>query len=199
MRTGIPDIRSQGSGTISVTNQEIAFPVSGTASSGLISAGGTIKVFRFENSATGTSLNNSNWITKIAMAYDKFIVDELEMWFVPSVAFTTSGMNAMYFDSDPSRTTPPATVAGVSGDMHATSKQVYAEMRLKVLKNQLNRLPQYETFSSGTDTGVATVGSINFVHDSILLANSTASGNIDLGKVWMRYKIRFLNPSSSVA
>lgn len=199
MRTGLPTIASVGNGSITVENQEIAFSVNGTATAGVIPAGGSIKVMRFENVGTGNNLNTTNWLTKIAIAYDKFILEDLEMWFIPSVAFTSAGMNAMYFDSDPSRTTPPATVAAVSGDMRATSKQVYAEMRLKVLKNQLNRLPQYETFPASGDTGIATVGSINFVHDSITLANAAAAGTVPIGNVWMRYKVRFLNPSNAVA
>nr|WNT71140.1 MAG: coat protein [Jitepeofons virus] len=199
MRTGIPRIRTAANGTIVVENQEIAMPIIATATAGSIPSAGYIKIMRFENTQTGNSLNLSNWVTKLALAYDKWVIEDLKLWFVPSVAFTTSGMNAMYFDSDPSRSTPPSTVAAVSGDMRATSKQVYTEMSLQVLRSQMNRLPQYECFPIAGDLGIATVGSINFVHDPILLANSSASGPTPIGNVWMKYTIRLLNPSNSIA
>ncbi|APG76562.1 capsid protein [Wuhan house centipede virus 6] len=199
MRTGIPRIRNRDPYSIEVCNTEIAMTITGTAAGGIIPAGGNIKIMRFDDSSTGNALNNKHWITKLGLAYDKFVIEELSMKFVPSLPFTAAGMSAMYFDSDPSRTTPPTSVASVSGDMRAVSKQIYAELPLKVLRNQLNRLPQYETFPGSGDTGVATVGSINFVHDSIAMPNASTTGNITIGNVWMTYRIRLINPSNAVA
>lgn len=197
-RTGVPRLISQGENIICVNN-EIAIPVTGTATTGVIPAGGAIRIMQFVNAATANFLNNTMWINKLALAYDKWVLEELTLEFIPSLPFTAGGMSSLFFDSDPSRTTAPIGVAATSGDMRAVSKQIYAESRLQVLRNQLNRLPQYETIAGTTVSPVANIGSINFTYDSIILSNAAAAGPISIGNVWMRYRIKFLNPSNSVA
>lgn len=197
LRTGVPRVVSAGESII-VENNEIAIAVSGTATAGVIPAGGSICIMQFVNAATANFLNNTKWVQKLAVAYDKWRLESLDLEFIPSLPFTTSGMTSLFFDSDPSRTAAPTSVVATSGDMRAVSKQIYCESKLHVLANQLNRLPQYETISGTTVNGVANVGSINFVYDSILLSNAAAAGTISIGNVWMKYRIRFLNPSNSV-
>lgn len=198
LRTGVPRVTSFGE-SIVVENHEVAIQVQGTPASGVIPAGGAICIMQFVNAATANFLNSSKWVTKLALAYDKWVLEALDLEFIPSLPFTTAGMTSMFFDSDPSRTTAPSGVIATSGDMRAVSKQVYCESRLRVLPNQLNRLPQYETTNGTTVNGVANVGSINFCYDPIVITNTTATSPVPIGNVWMTYRIRFLNPSNSVA
>lgn len=196
LRTGIPRLISQGDSII-VENNEIAMTVTGTATTGVVPAGGAIRIMQFDTAGTGNNLNTTKWISKIATAYDKWVLEDLELYYVPSLPFTAGGMYSLFFDSDPTRTAAPVGVAATSGDMRAISKQIYAEANLKVLRNQMNRLPQYETYPTAASAAVATVGSINFSFDSIILAQATAAGSVTLGNVWMKYRIRFLNPSNA--
>lgn len=198
LRTGVPRVTSFGE-SIVVENNEIAIQVQGTPASGVIPAGGAICIMQFVNAATANFLNNTKWVNKLAIAYDKWILESLDLEFVPSLPFTTAGMTSLFFDSDPSRTAAPVGVTATSGDMRAVSKQVYCESKLKVLRNQLNRLPQYETISGTSVSGVANVGSINFSYDPIVITNTTTTAAVPIGNVWMRYRIRFINPSNSVA
>lgn len=196
MQTGVPRIMSTGD-QIVVENQEIVLSVSGSAAAGLIAASGFSTRLEFVNSTTAGYLNTTKWITKLAVAYDKWRFESLELYFVPSLPVTTSGMYAMFFDSDPVRASVPGTVAAASGDMRAVSRPIYGEARLKVTPDQLNRLPQYETLAQTAPSATASQGTVVFVHDSILLSNGAAAGAVAVGNVWMKYRIRFFNPSNA--
>lgn len=195
---GVPRLVSRGS-SVTVHNNEIAISVTATATTGAIPAGGAICIMQFAADSTANYLNNTKWINKIAAAYDKWILKSLKLHFVPALPFTASGMYSLFFDSDPTRTTAPSGVVATSGDMAAVSKQIYAEATYHAQRNQLNRVPQYETFPTGTgNTPAAVVGSINIAWDPILLAASS-TGAASIGNVWMEYVIEFLNPSAAIA
>lgn len=195
-RTGRPKVRSLGDKII-VSNTEIAIEVNGTIASGTIPAGGAIRVFKFENVATGNNMNTTRWLTKLALAYDKFKIRKMHLRWVPSLPVTYGGQVALRWDSDPSKTTADTSLLAVSGDMRAVATAVYNGADNKVMNDQLNRLPQYETFPSTGDTGVATVGSINLAHSSIT-PPSGVTGVVNIGYVWMDYEVEFINPSASV-
>lgn len=195
-RTGRPKVRSLGDRII-VSNTEIALEVQGTVASGVIPASGAIRVFRFEDTATGNNMNTTRWLTKLAKAYDKFKIRKLHLRWVPSLPVTYGGQVALRWDSDPSKTSPDAGLLAVSGDMRAVASAVYNQSDNWVMNDQLNRLPQYETFPSSGDTGIATVGSINLAHSGIT-PPAGVTGTINIGYVWMDYEVEFINPSASV-
>lgn len=195
-RTGRPKIRSEGDRII-VSNTEILIEANGTIAAGVIPAGGAIRVFRFENVATGNNMNTTRWLTKLALAYDKFKIRKLNMRWVPSLPFTYGGQVALRFDSDPSKITADASLLAVSGDMRAVATAVYNSASNRVQTDQLNRLPQYETFPSAADTGVATVGSINLAYSQIT-PPAGVTGLVNIGYVWVDYEVEFLNPSAAV-
>jgi hypothetical protein len=180
-----------------VSNSEIAIQVDGTVAGGVIPAGGGIRVFRFENIATGNNMNTTRWLTKIAQAYDKFRINRLNLRWVTSSPFTFGGQVALRWDSDPSKTTADTSLLAVSGDMRALATAVYNTTANRVQPDQLNRLPQYETFPAAGDTGIATVGSINLAHTPIV-PPSGVTGTINIGYVWMDYEVEFFNPSAQV-
>lgn len=197
-RTGRPTITSNGD-RIRVRNTEIAIEVIGTAAAGIIPAGGAIRVIRFSNVAGPTVfMDQQRWLTKLALAYDKFKVHKLRMRYVPSLPVTWGGQVALRFDADPSKITPDASLVAVSGDMLAKSTQVANGCDNAVQMDQLNRLPQYENFPATGDTGVATVGSINLAFSSITAPINTIAGAITIGYVWMDYDVEFFNPSNAV-
>lgn len=196
-RTGRPKVRSLGDKII-VSNTEIALEVQGTVSSGVIPASGAIRVFRFEDTSTGNNMNNTRWLTKLAKAYDKFKIRKLHLRWVPSLPVTYGGQVALRWDSDPSKTAADTGLLAVSGDMRAVATAVYNQAENRVLTDQLNRLPQYETFPSSGEPGIATVGSINLAHSGIT-PPAGVTGNVNLGYVWMDYEVEFINPSASVA
>jgi len=196
VRTGRPKIKSLGDRII-VSNSEIAIQVDGTVAGGVIPAGGAIRVFRFENVATGNNMNTTRWLTKIAQAYDKFKINKLNLRWVTSAPFTFGGQVALRWDSDPSKTTADSGLLAVSGDMRALATAVYNTTANRVMPDQLNRLPQYETFPAAGDTGVATVGSINLSHTPIVPPTGI-TGTINIGYVWMDYEVEFFNPSAQV-
>jgi hypothetical protein len=195
-RTGRPKVRSLGDRVI-VSNTEIAIEVTGTIASGTIPAGGAIRVFRFENSASGNNMNTTRWLTKLALAYDKFKIRKLNLRWVPSLPVTYGGQVALRWDSDPSKTAADSGLLAVSGDMRAVATAVYNSASNKVQTDQLNRLPQYETFPSTGDTGIATVGSINLAYSGIT-PPSGVTGVVNIGYVWMDYEVELINPSASV-
>lgn len=197
MRTGRPKVRTVGDKII-VSNTEIAIEVNGTIASGVIPAGGAIRVFRFENVATGNNMNTTRWLTKLALAYDKFKIRKLNLRWVTSLPVTYGGQVALRWDSDPSKTTADTGLLAVSGDMRAVATAVYNSASNRMMTDQLNRLPQYETFPAAGDTGIATVGSINLAYSTIT-PPSGVTGNVNIGYVWMDYEVEFLNPSASVA
>nr|WPR18215.1 MAG: coat protein [Chemarfal virus 156] len=197
MQTGRPQFISQKDRII-VSNTEIALELNGTAAAGLIPAGGGIRVFRFQNVSTGVFMDNTRWLTKLAKAYDKFRINKLNLRWVTSIPFTYGGQVALRWDSDPSKVTPDSDLLSVSGDMRAMATAVYNSIENRVMKDQLNRLPQYETFPAAGDTGIATVGSINVAHSPITLPTSH-DGIVNLGYVWMDYEVEFYNPSAATA
>lgn len=196
VRTGIPRVRSKRDRII-VSNSEIALEVNGTVANGVIPAAGAIRVFRFENVDTGNNMNNKQWISKIAQAYDKFKIRKLNLRWVTSAPFTFGGQVALRWDSDPSKTTADAGLTAVSGDMRALATAVYNTTSNRVMYDQLNRLPQYETYPTAGDTGVGTVGSINLAHSPIVPSQGV-TGTINIGFVWMDYEIEFYNPNAKV-
>lgn len=198
-RTGRPTIKSYGD-RIRVTNTEIALEVTGTATAGNIPAGGAIRVFRFSNVAGPTVfMDQQRWLTKLALAYDKFKIINLKLRYVPSLPVTWGGQVALRWDSDPGKIAPDANLVSISGDMLAKVTQVANACENQVRTDQLNRLPQYENFSSANDTGVGTVGSINLAYSAITApSNTTAGTGIVIGYVWMDYTVEFFNPSNVV-
>jgi hypothetical protein len=195
-RTGRPKVRSLGD-KIVVSNTEIAIEVNGTVASGTIPASGAIRVFRFDAVNTGNNMNNSRWLTKLALAYDKFKIRKLHLRWVPSLPVTYGGQVALRWDSDPSKTTADTGLLAVSGDMRAVATAVYNAAENRVLTDQLNRLPQYETFPQAGDTGIATVGSINLAYSTVTPPPGV-TGTVNIGYVWMDYEVEFLNPSAGV-
>lgn len=195
MRTGRPKVRSIGDRII-VSNTEIAIEVNGTVATGVIPAGGAIRVFRFENVATGNNMNTTRWLTKLALAYDKFKIRKLNMRWVTSLPVTYGGQVALRWDSDPSKTAVDTGLLAVSGDMRAVATAVYNSAENRVMTDQLNRLPQYETFPQAGDTGIATVGSLNLAYSTIT-PPSGVTGTINIGYVWMDYEVEFYNPSAT--
>nr|UHS72358.1 MAG: putative coat protein [Tombusviridae sp.] len=195
-RTGRPKVRSLGD-RIVVSNTEIAIEVNGTIATGTIPASGAIRVFRFEDVATGNNMNNTRWLTKLAKAYDKFKIRKLHLRWVPSLPVTYGGQVALRWDSDPSKTTADTGLLAVSGDMRAVATAVYNSAENHVLTDQMNRLPQYETFPQTGDTGIATVGSINLAYSGIT-PPAGVTGTVNIGYVWMDYEVEFLNPSAGV-
>lgn len=197
-RTGRPTVTSAGD-RIRVRNTEIALEVVATATAGNIPAGGAIRVLRFQNAAGPTVfMDQSRWLTKLALAYDKFKIHKLKMRWVSSTPTTWAGQVALRFDSDPSKVTPDASVVGVSGDMLAKSAHVSNSFDNAVMTDQLNRLPQYENFPATGDTAVATVGSINLSYSSLTAPANTVAGAVTIGYVWMDYDVEFFNPSNGV-
>lgn len=193
-RTGRPLVRSVQDRII-VTNTEIAIEVNGTVASGVIPAGGAIRVFKFDTATTGNNMNSTRWLTKIAQAYDKFRIRKMNMRWVTSLPVTYAGQVALRWDADPSKTTADAGLLAVSGDMRALACAVYNNSTNRVMADQMNRLPQYDTFN--IDTGVSSVGSINLAYSTITPPQGV-SGTINLGYVWIDYEVEFFNPSAVV-
>jgi hypothetical protein len=199
--TGTPYIKSGPNGNITVTNREILMTLSGTAATGIIPGGSALMQFKFSTSTVNT-IDSTFWLNKIASAYDKWKIKNLTLSYQPSLApGTTGGQIAYVWDSDPSRITAISTIPSMSGNMRAQMHHVVEPSMLKVLANQMDRLPQYETFpvSSGATNGVAVVGTVNVAWDPISLGNAIAAGPMTIGRVFMDYEIEFLNPSNGIA
>lgn len=200
--TGIPRIRTLrgrngANDSIIVSNTEIMLEVTGTIASGAVPAGGAIRVFRFENVATGNNMNTTRWLTKLATAYDKFKILSLKLRWVHSVPVTYAGQVAIRWDADPSKSAADASLLAVSGDMRAKACFVAEDMELVVIQDQLNRLPQYETFPNTNDTSTATVGSMNVAFSSVT-PTAGVSGVVTLGYLWADYTVQLMNPSASI-
>jgi hypothetical protein len=198
--TGTPKYSNGANGNITVSNREILATIAGTATGGIVPAGSALVAFRFANSATAIALGTALWINRIAQAYDKWRIKSLTLSYQPSLApGTTGGQIAYCWDSDPSRTSAISTIVNMSGNMRAQMHHVVEPSILKVLTNQMNRLPQYETFPVTTDLIGGVIGTVNVAWDPISLGNQAATGSMTVGRVFMDYEIEFLNPSNGIA
>lgn len=196
--TGKPNMSSMGT-NMRLKNTEIALEIVGTAVAGVIPAGGAIRVIRFSNVAgPSVFLDQSRWITKLAIAFDKYTLHSLKLRYVPSLPVTWAGQVALRFDADTGKITPDASLLAVSGDMYAKATQVANAIENKVDLKQINRLGQYETFAAANDTGISTIGSINLAYSSLVAPSTSTVGSVTIGYVWMDYDVEFLNPSNVI-
>lgn len=200
-QTGIPKFQNLSNGNIIVSNREILQDITGTAVTGVIPAGNVLRIFGFSNtSGTTQYIDNTYWISKISKAYDKWRIRKLALSYQPSLApGTTGGQLGYYFDSDPSRITAVPTIPNMSGDMRARIQHIVEPSSLVVLPNQMNRLPQYETYTATGDSTAGTIGSLNVAWDPVSLGASTIAGALTIGRVFMDYEIEFMNPSNTIA
>lgn len=190
-----PRVVSGKGGSIRVKNSEILQTVAWNATSGAIPAGGTSTKFQF---GTGGGLTSATWLNTFGTLFDKFKVNELEIWFQPVTSTSSSGAIAIWFDSDPSAPTP-ANFTSVSGNVGASAGAVFQPLRIKVNQQLLNRLPQYLTSLGGVASQLESScpGSVMFAQSSLLVGSST--GGVTLGYIWISYDVTFLGPSSTTS
>jgi len=185
---------------VRVINREIIQTINRTATTGNVAVGTDSIAFMFVNSATPVpspgsgNIGSNKWIGQYATLYDKFRVKKLLFEFKPSQPVTAIGQVGMYFDADTSPVAP-TTFDQISGNVYAQSAHVSQSQTLVVRPNQLNRLPQYVTSASSTESGAARVGVIQLVNTPVATTTSI-TGPVSLGVLWMEYEIEFLNPSA---
>jgi len=185
---------------VRVINREIIQTINRTATTGNVAVGTDSIAFMFVNSATPVpspgagDIGSNKWIGQYATLYDKFRVKKLLFEFKPSQPVTAIGQVGMYFDADTSPVAP-TTFDQISGNVYAQSAHVSQSQTLVVRPNQLNRLPQYVTSASSTESGAARVGVIQFVNTPVATTTSI-TGPVSLGVLWMEYEVEFLNPSA---
>lgn len=185
---------------VRVINREIIQTINRTATTGNVAVGTDSIAFMFVNSATPVpspgsgNIGSNKWIGQYATLYDKFRVKKLLFEFKPSQPVTAIGQVGMYFDADTSPVAP-TTFDQISGNVYAQSAHVSQSQTLVVRPNQLNRLPQYVTSASSTESGAARVGVIQLVNTPVATTTSI-TGPVSLGVLWMEYEVEFLNPSA---
>lgn len=201
-KLGQPRIRMTKNG-MEVTNDELAFRVSRTATTGTIPSGTDALNFQFANSPAPTpspgsgNIGTNKWIGQLAVLFDKYVVKSLVYEFKPALPFTVAGQIGMYFDPD-TQGVLPTSLDAITGNAFAQIDQVSQKQTLKVRKSQMNRLPQYVTSAGPTEYQVGRMGTLVFVNSEINLAAAT-SGGVSLGIVWVTYTVEFINPSNALA
>lgn len=203
--TGAPKM-TYGNGWAGLENEEIILAISPTfATTGIAPATSWMRQIGFTaqtaDAATRiNALNLTRFIGKYAQNFDKFIVEDLWLEYRPVTPVTTSGGVALRYESDPSSATLDASAeAMASGNLNCQIAAAYEGIKLHVLKNQINRLPQYDVQHANQaleNLGTTCAGSVRFATDQLLLNRTlTTAGAVNIGYVKMKYKLKFLNPS----
>jgi hypothetical protein len=186
-----------------VTNDELAFRVSRTATTGTIPSGTDAQNFQFANSPAPApspgsgNIGTNKWLGQLAVLFDKYIVKSLVYEFKPALPFTVAGQVGMYFDPD-TQGVLPTSLDAITGNAFAQIDQVSQKQTLRVRKSQMNRLPQYITSAGAAEFQVGRMGTLVCVNSEINLAAAT-SGVVSLGIVWVTYTVEFINPSNALA
>jgi len=177
-------ISSLPNGVISVHNKEIVFTVQGTATAGVIAAGGITGI------PVGLGSTNFTWLSKFSSIYDKYVFKSLKLTFVPTLPTTTSGATAVYFDSDEAAT-PTTTFAQAAVNEAALVCPVFEQCSVSIPPHMLNLLPWY-----GVTAAPVTQGFVNGAHTEIVLLNAAAAGTTNLGYVMVEYIVHMKNATS---
>lgn len=203
--TGSPKM-TYGPGWAGLENEEIILAITPNfATTGIAPATSWMRQIGFtaetvDATTRVNALNLTRFIGKYAQNFDKFIVEDIWLEYRPVTPVTTSGGVALRYESDPNSVTLDASAeAMASGNLNCQIAAAYEGIKLHVLKNQTNRLPQYDvqhTTSILANLGTTCAGSVRFATDQLLLNRTlTAAANVNIGYVKMRYKLKFLNPS----
>lgn len=203
--TGAPKM-TYGPGWAGLENEEIILAISPTfATTGIAPATSWMRQIGFTAEAADATtrinaLNLTRFIGKYAQNFDKFIVEDLWLEYRPVTAVTTSGGVALRYESDPNSVTLDTSAeAMASGNLNCQIAAAYESIKLHVLKNQTNRLPQYDVQHAAsvlTNLGTTCAGSVRFATDQLLINRTlTAAAAVNVGYVKMKYKLKFLNPS----
>jgi len=199
IQTGRPTIQtSRNADRVRIVNRELFTTVSPVFVAGVTPSAGSVSSLAFGTAATNM-FSNISWLYSFARSYDKFRVISIKFVWQPQLPVTTSGVVAMWFDSDPEAILPPVAYRQCSGNMNAKTCMIFEPMEITMKPDQLNRLPQYLTLTGAvapTVPDTAIVGNLKFAFSVITLANVAAAGAIDIGNLWADYEIEFLNPSN---
>jgi len=203
--TGSPKM-TYGPGWAGLENEEIILAITPAfATTGIAPATSWMRQIGFtgETADAATRINALNltrFIGKYAQNFDKFIVEDLWLEYRPVTPVTTSGGVALRYESDPSSVTLDASAESMaSGNLNCQIAAAYEGIKLHVLKNQINRLPQYDVQHAAAvlaNLGTTCAGSVRFATDQLLLNRTlTVAASVNVGYVKMKYKLKFLNPS----
>lgn len=193
-----------------MSNREVALKIKSTFDTdGIAAAKGYLRQIAFSDQASDSAtvinnLNRSKWIGRQAQLYDKFKFTKLKFSFVTGRAKTTSGNISVRFESDPTSVTMEQSAESmVTGNMRSQLGAIHERIPdLTVIKNQLDRLPQYDISHSAnaaalTELPTRCVGTVRFAHDELDLGRSlSAAKEVTVGYVMMEYTVVFYNPSS---
>lgn len=194
-----PQLTSAGN-SVRIRNRQIYGEIAGIATDGVIPYGSQQLIWNFflpSGADPGPyPFASDSWLGRIANNYDKYKVFNLQFMFQPLLPVTTGGAVGMYWDEDPLDI--PLDYSTLASNYKATTGSIFETVTLNVTRDQLNRLPYYLTRSSGVEKPSITssaVGQQQVAWTSIELANSSLSGGVIIGYVWVEYDIEFANPT----
>jgi hypothetical protein len=167
-----------------VHNKEIVLTVQGSATAGVILAGGL----------AGTQVDVGNtaftWLTKFSSIYDKYVFKSLKFTFVPTLPTTTSGAICIYFDADEASTAATTFAQGAVNEA-ALVCPVFEQCSVSIPPQMLNLLPWY-----GVNASPNVQGFVDGAHTEVTLLNSAAAGTITIGYVMVEYIVHMKNATS---
>lgn len=195
--TSAPQLSSGLSGNVRIRNREIVLTLSGTATAGAIPALTANSILGFQSAGYMFGSGSTTWLKNLGISYDRFKIINLSFMFQPILPVTTSGVVGMYWDADPTDNTA-ASYASVSAQYKAVTGSVFEPIKMRLTKDQLDRLPYYITTSTFAAAPVVTVspGFIGIATSSIVLANSAATGSTVIGYIWAEYDMELSIPTA---
>lgn len=126
------------------------------------------------------------WLNKLWSAFGQARWLHLELFWKPSVSATTNGRIIMAFDGDGRINVPSKeSILAYSPVYDTVIWQDTQSKPLVVPKAMLKPNFLYSTDASG-NLGLSSPGSI--------VIYATGPANIELGEVWVKYKVKLLNP-----
>nr|UHS72286.1 MAG: putative coat protein [Tombusviridae sp.] len=203
--TGSPAY-TYGRGWTVVENEEIILAITPTfETTGIAPATSWMRKIGFtaETADANTRINALNltrFVGNFAKNFDKFTIEEIILEYRPVTPVTTAGGVALRFESDAhSNTLDDSAEAMASGNLNCQIAAAYEGIKLRVLPNQTNRLPQYDIQHAASvlaNLGTTCAGSVRFATDQLMLSRTlTTATAVNVGYVKMKYRIKFINPS----
>lgn len=131
------------------------------------------------------------WLATVAPAWEKYRFQYLAIEYVPSCSTATSGDLAMFVDFDPEDPVA-ADFTEFAQNYNCAHTNMYVPVTLNIATVDMDR--QNRGFYYTTDVAVGADDYEHYYPGRLEVFTSTLAAAMDIGKLWVHYKIDLYNP-----